>query len=48
MLSRKVEQWFSNLKRKRLTIAGFAGKAQLAERLDTFVKKWHKYAKPFN
>lgn len=43
----QVEQWFSILQRKRLAIADFADKAELAERLHAFVKEWNEYAHPF-
>jgi transposase len=43
----QVEQWFSILQRKRLTIADFADKAELAERLQAFVKEWNEHAHPF-
>ena len=44
----QVEQWFSILQRKRLVIADFADKANLAERLHAFVKEWNEHAHPFN
>lgn len=44
----QVEQWFSILQRKRLAIADFADKAQLAERLHAFVAEWNEHAHPFN
>jgi transposase len=44
----QVEQWFSILQRKRLAIADFADKAQLAERLHGFVREWNERAHPFN
>jgi len=43
----QVEQWFSILQRKRLAIADFADKAELAERLHAFVKEWSEHAHPF-
>lgn len=44
----QVEQWFSILQRKRLRIADFADKAQLAERLQAFIAEWNQVAHPFN
>ena len=44
----QVEQWFSILQRKRLAIADFADKAELAERLHTFLAEWNEHAHPFN
>jgi hypothetical protein len=44
----QVEQWFSILQRKRLTIADFADKGHLAERLHAFVEEWNEHAHPFN
>jgi transposase len=43
----QVEQWFSILQRKRLAIADFADKAELAERLATFIEQWNEHAHPF-
>lgn len=43
----QVEQWFSILQRKRLGIANFADKKELAERLDAFVSEWNSHAHPF-
>jgi transposase len=43
----QVEQWFSILQRKRLQIADFADKQQLAERLMAFVAEWNERAHPF-
>jgi transposase len=43
----QVEQWFSILQRKRLCIADFADKAELAERLQAFIKEWNEFAHPF-
>jgi transposase len=43
----QVEQWFSILQRKRLVIADFASKAELAERLQAFIKEWNEVAHPF-
>jgi transposase len=44
----QVEQWFSILQRKRLSIVDFKDKAHLAERLLAFVKEWNEHAHPFN
>ena len=44
----QVEQWFGILKRKRLRIADFASKEQLAERLMAFISEWNEIAHPFN
>lgn len=43
----QVEQWFSILQRKRLVIADFASKAELAERLQAFIREWNEVAHPF-
>jgi transposase len=43
----QVEQWFGILKRKRLRIADFPSKAQLAERLIAFISQWNEMAHPF-
>jgi transposase len=43
----QVEQWFSILQRKRLCIADFADKAELAERLQAFIQQWNQGAHPF-
>lgn len=43
----QVEQWFSILQRKRLVIADFANKAELAERLQAFIREWNQVAHPF-
>src|SRR6516162_11570874 len=44
----QVEQWFSILRRKRLRIADFASKEELAERLMAFIGEWNEIAHPFN
>lgn len=44
----QVEQWFSILQRKRLSIADFADKKQLAQRLMAYIAHWNKHAHPFN
>ena len=44
----QVEQWFGILQRKRLAIADFADKAELAECLIAFITQWNQHAHPFN
>jgi len=44
----QVEQWLSILRRKRLRIADFASKEELAERLMAFIREWNAIAHPFN
>jgi transposase len=44
----QVEQWFSIARRKRLRIADFASKEQLAQRLMAFIREWNEIAHPFN
>ncbi len=44
----QVEQWFSILQRKRLAIADFKDKQQLAEKLHQFIAQWNEKAHPFN
>jgi transposase len=44
----QVEQWFGIARRKRLRIADFASKEQLAERLMAFIREWNEIAHPFN
>lgn len=44
----QVEQWFSILQRKRLSICDFASLTQLADRLIAFVHQWNRDAHPFN
>jgi hypothetical protein len=44
----QVEQWFSIARRKRLRIADFASKEELAERLMAFIREWNEIAHPFN
>jgi transposase len=44
----QVEQWFSILQRKRLSIANFKDKQALAERLQAFIREWNVNAHPFN
>src|SRR5947209_2333256 len=44
----QVEQWFSILQRKRLSISDFSSLTQLADRLMAFVDEWNTQAHPFN
>jgi transposase len=44
----QVEQWFSILQRKRLAIADFADKTELAAKLQQFIAEWNEKAHPFN
>jgi hypothetical protein len=44
----QVEQWFSIARRKRLRIADFASREQLAERLIAFISECNEIAHPFN
>jgi transposase len=44
----QIEQWFSILQRKRLAIADFADKAELADKLAAFIRDWNENAHPFN
>lgn len=44
----QVEQWFSILQRKRLRIADFASKADLAHKIAQFISEWNRHAHPFN
>lgn len=44
----QVEQWFSILARKRLRIADFADKADLADKLMAYVAHWNQKAHPFH
>ncbi|MBF7083017.1 IS630 family transposase [Desulfallas sp. Bu1-1] len=43
----QVEQWFSIMQRKRLTIADFASKADLEEKIYAFIEQWNETAKAF-
>lgn len=43
----QVEQWFGILQRKRFSLADFADKAELAERLQAFISEWNEHAHPF-
>ena len=43
----QVEQWFGILQRKRLKIADFASKADLADKLNGFITQWNEKAHPF-
>ena len=44
----QVEQWFSILQRKRLTIANFASKADIEEKIYAFIDQWNEIAHAFN
>jgi transposase len=44
----QVEQWFSIIKRKRLTFANFENCEELERRIFQFVRDWNKKAHPFN
>lgn len=44
----QVEQWFSILQRKRLRIADFKDKADLAAKIQQFIDEWNQAAHPFN
>jgi transposase len=44
----QVEQRFGIARRKRLRIADFASKEELAERLMAFIRQWNEIAHPFN
>ena len=43
----QVEQWFSILQRKRFGVVNFASLAELAERLEAFIREWNEKAHPF-
>jgi hypothetical protein len=47
-MSLYLEQWFSILQPKRLSIANFRDKQALAERLQAFIREWNVHAHPFN
>jgi transposase len=44
----QVEQWFSILQRKRLTIPNFEDLKDLATKIDLFIRTWNEVAKPFH
>ena len=44
----QVEQWFSILQRKRLTIADFASKKDLETKILQFIEEYNRRARPFN
>ena len=44
----QVEQWFGILQRKRFSIADFASKTDLKDKVLQFIAQWNNYAKPFN
>ncbi|HML04527.1 MAG TPA: IS630 family transposase [Methanobacterium sp.] len=43
----QIEQWFGILKRKRLTISHFDSKADLKNKLYSFISQWNEHAHPF-
>lgn len=43
----QIEQWFSILKRKRLTISNFKSKEDLQNQLYLFISQWNESAHPF-
>lgn len=43
----QIEQWFSILKRKRLTLSHFESKEDLQNKLYDFISQWNEYAHPF-
>ena len=43
----QVEQWFSILRRKRLTAPNFADLDELAAKIEQFVAEWNEVAHPF-
>ncbi len=43
----QVEQWFSILKRKRLTIPHFQSKDDLKSKLYSFIEQWNETAHAF-
>lgn len=44
----QVEQWFSILRRKRLKVVDFADKADLAAKLQAFIREWNARAHAFH
>jgi hypothetical protein len=44
----QVEQWFSILRRKRLKVVDFTDKADLAAKLQAFIREWNERAHAFN
>ena len=43
----QIEQWFSILQRKRLTIANFRDLAELEDKIEKFIAEWNQMAHPF-
>jgi len=43
----QVEQWFSIVQRKRLSVANFANLQELEERILAFIDEWNQQAHPF-
>jgi DDE superfamily endonuclease len=44
----QVEQWFSIVQRKRLSIVDFASKDHLRAKIEQFIQEWNQHAHPFN
>ena len=44
----QVEQWFSIVQRKRLSIADFESKDHLRAKIAQFIQEWNQQAHPFN
>ena len=44
----QVEQWFSILQRKLFRLVDFASKADMAAKIDLFIREWNDHAHPFN
>lgn len=45
---RRVEQWLSILRRKRLKCPNFADLPELTERIEQFIAEWNETAQPFH
>ena len=45
---REVEQWFSILQRKRLTVPNFDDLQDLEQKILAFIDEWNQEAAPFN
>jgi transposase len=43
----QIEQWFSNLQRKRLSAPNFSNLEELENRIDAFISEWNDVAHPF-
>ena len=44
----QVEQWFSILRRKRLSAPNFQDLDELADKIAAFIAEWNEIAHPFN